>query len=201
MTAETAANIVWPLWYVTWIAAVIWSARTKAQMKSDIAGPARWLAGLGALLLFAPAHLGRGAWRLGPFDALFRRLWLEPAWIAWCLFAAIVAGFAFCSWARLHLCRLWSGFVTVKEGHRVIDTGPYGLVRHPIYTGVIFAALMTAMLRASPAAFAGFALFAAGFAMVAATEERFLREQLGADAYDAYDAYSRRVPMLVPMGR
>jgi protein-S-isoprenylcysteine O-methyltransferase Ste14 len=77
----------------------------------------------------------------------------------------------------------------------VVDTGPYGLVRHPIYSGIIFAALVTALLRASPLAFVGFALFAVGFAMTAAIEERFLRQQLGVDAYDAY---SRRVPMLVP---
>ena len=198
MTAETAANIVWPVWYVTWIAAVVWSARTKTQMKTDMAGPSRWLAGLGSFLLFAPSHLGQSAWKLGPFDVLFRKYWVQPSWVAWSLFVLIVAGFAFCWWARLHLGRLWSGFVTVKEDHRVVDTGPYGLVRHPIYAGVIFSGFMMALLRASPASLIGCAMFAAGFAMIAATEERFLREQLGEDAYDAY---SRRVPMLIPMTR
>jgi protein-S-isoprenylcysteine O-methyltransferase Ste14 len=198
LSAETAADILWPVWYVTWIAAVVWSARTKAQMKTDIVGPGRWLAGLGSCLLFAPSHLGRGPWKLGPFDVLFRKYWVEPSWAAWSLFVLIVAGFAFCWWARLHLGRLWSGFVTVKEDHRVVDTGPYGLVRHPIYAGVIFSGFVMALLRASPASLIGSAMFAAGFAMIAAIEERFLREQLGADAYDAY---SRRVPMLVPMTR
>jgi protein-S-isoprenylcysteine O-methyltransferase Ste14 len=198
MNAETAANILWPVWYATWIAAVVWSARTRTQMKTDIMGANRWLAGLGSFLLFAPAHAGRSAWKLGPLDVFFRKLWLEPSWIAWSLFALIVAGFAFCWWARVHLGRLWSGFVTLKEDHRVVDTGPYGLVRHPIYAGVIVSALMTALLRASPASLIGFPLFAAGFAMTAAIEEHFLREQLGAEAYDAY---SRRVPMLVPLVR
>jgi len=198
MTAETAANILWPVWYVTWIAAVVWSARTKAQMKTDIVGANRLLAGLGSLLLFAPAFLGQSASKFGPLDWFLRKYWLEPPWVAWSLVVLIAAGFAFCWWARLHLGRLWSGFVTVKEDHRVVDTGPYGLVRHPIYAGVIFSGLMMALLRASPASLVGFALFAAGFAMTAAIEERFLREQLGAEAYDAY---SRRVPMLVPMVR
>jgi protein-S-isoprenylcysteine O-methyltransferase Ste14 len=85
--------------------------------------------------------------------------------------------------------------VTLKEDHRIVDTGPYGLVRHPIYSGVMFAALMTALLKASPAAMAGFVLVCVGFAMTARIEERFLRSQLGTHAYDAY---SRRAPMLIP---
>jgi len=198
MSAETAANILWVVWYVTWIAAVVWSARTKVQMKTDMSGPHRWLAGLGSLLLFMPAHHDQSGWSLGRFDWLARKYWIEPTWVAWSLFALTATGFAFCWWARLHLGRLWSGFVTVKENHRVVDTGPYGLVRHPIYAGVIFSAFMMALLRASPASVVGFGLFAAGFSMTAAIEERFLREQLGAEAYDAY---SRRVPMLIPMTR
>ena len=198
MSAETAANILWPVWYITWIAAVVWSARTKTRMKTDMSGLHRWLAGLGAIVLFLPAHYGRSARELGPFDWCLRKYWIEPSWVAWSLFALTAAGFAFCWWARLHLGRLWSGFVTVKEGHRVIDTGPYGWVRHPIYAGVIFSALMTALLRASPASLAGFALLAVGFSMTAAIEERFLREQLGAEGYDAY---ARRVPMLIPLAR
>jgi protein-S-isoprenylcysteine O-methyltransferase Ste14 len=198
MTAETAANILWPVWYVTWIGAVIWSARTKAQMKTDVVGANRWLAGVGACLLFAPAHLGRSAGRLGALGWVFRKAWVNPSWFAWCLFALTVAGFGFCWWARVHLGRLWSGFVTVKDDHKVVDTGPYRWVRHPIYSGVIFSALMMAALRASPASGAGFVLFAVGFAMTAALEEKFLREQLGAQAYDAY---SRRTPMLAPWVR
>jgi len=107
----------------------------------------------------------------------------------------VIAGFGFCWWARLHLGRLWSLLVTLKEDHRIVDTGPYGLVRHPIYSGVMFAALMTALMKASPASLAGALLVCVGFAITAQVEERFLRDQLGAEAYDAY---SRRVPMLIP---
>ena len=54
-----------------------------------------------------------------------------------------LAGIAFTWWARIHLGRFWSNAITRKEGHRVIDTGPYGLVRHPIYTGLIGGMLAT----------------------------------------------------------
>jgi protein-S-isoprenylcysteine O-methyltransferase Ste14 len=198
MSAGVAANILWIAWYATWIAAVIWSGKTKLRMKTDMGGLHRFLPSLGCLLLFAPAGSGKPVFGMPFLGSLTRKLWHEPDWAAWSLFALIAAAFAFCWWARLHLGRLWSGFVTLKEDHRIVDTGPYGLVRHPIYSAVIFAALATAVMRASPASMVGFVLFAAGFSMTARIEERFLREHLGAEAYEAY---SRRVPMLVPMVR
>ena len=90
---------------------------------------------------------------------------------------------------------MWSGLTTVKADHRVVDTGPYRWVRHPIYTGVIAAALFTAAIEASVSGFLGFALIALGFWMTARIEEAFLRQELGAEAYDAY---AKRTPMLVP---
>jgi protein-S-isoprenylcysteine O-methyltransferase Ste14 len=197
MTAETIANILWPIWYATWMAAVVFSARTKKQMGTDVRGLHRMLAGFGSILLFFPAF-ARRSHDASLLDWWTQKLWLAPAWADWLLLALVVAAFAFCWWARLHLGRLWSGLVTLKEGHHIVDTGPYGLVRHPIYSGVIFAAAMTACLRASPTSLLGLLLFATGFSMTAAIEERFLRQQLSAEAYDAY---SRRVPMLVPFMR
>ncbi len=111
------------------------------------------------------------------------------------LVAVQVAGFAFCWWARLHLGRLWSGSVTRKEDHHVVDTGPYGLVRHPIYTGLDAAAIGLALASGQVRIMAGAALIILGCWIKARLEERFLREELGAAAYDAYAA---RVPMLVP---
>jgi protein-S-isoprenylcysteine O-methyltransferase Ste14 len=93
------------------------------------------------------------------------------------------------------LGRLWSGFVSRKEGHRVVDTGPYRLVRHPIYTGIDAASFAVLVVKASPLALAGFVLVVWGYWLKARIEERFLREELGSEAYDAY---ARRVPMLVP---
>jgi protein-S-isoprenylcysteine O-methyltransferase Ste14 len=196
MSVGIAVNILWFVWYVTWIAAVIWSDKTKVQMKTDMGGLHRILSNIGFLLLFVPSNALPPTW--GVFALLSRTVWNEPDWLAWSLFALVAASFGFCWWARRHLGRLWSGFVTLKEGHRMVDTGPYGLVRHPIYSGVMAAALATALIRASPMALAGFVLIVVGFAMTARIEERFLREQLGAEAYDDY---RRRVPMLVPAMR
>jgi protein-S-isoprenylcysteine O-methyltransferase Ste14 len=108
---------------------------------------------------------------------------------------ALSAGILFTWWARIHIGRLWSGSITRKEDHHVVDTGPYALVRHPIYTGLILALLATAAAQATANALAGAVLLNVGFWLKARAEERFLMAELGADAYDAY---RRRVPMLVP---
>ena len=151
------------------------------------------MSGVGVLLLFEP--LGRIA-RSAPFlHVAAARFWPPSALLGWVLFALAAGGFAFCWWARLHLGRLWSGFVTLKEDHRIVDTGPYALVRHPIYSGLMFAALATALMRANLAAFLGAVLIIVGFAMTARIEEGFLRTQLGAANYDDY---RHRVGMLVP---
>jgi len=77
----------------------------------------------------------------------------------------------------------------------VIDTGPYGLVRHPIYSGITLASIATAALRGTASAWLGAAVMTLGWYVKARMEEGFLREELGEDAYDAY---ARRVPMLIP---
>jgi protein-S-isoprenylcysteine O-methyltransferase Ste14 len=193
MTAQASINVLWLAWYVTWIGAVIWSGKTRTQLKTDMVGPHRLFSGLGGMMVFLPSHGLQDTHSL--WTVLRSRLWEANPGLDWTLLALAVGAFAFCWWARAHLGRLWSGFVTLKEDHHIVDTGPYGLVRHPIYTGVIAAMRATAFIRATPAALVGTVLFAVGFSMTARIEERFLRSQLGADAYDSY---SRRVGMLVP---
>ncbi len=107
-----------------------------------------------------------------------------------------VVGFLFAWWARIHLGALWSGSITRKADHRIVDTGPYGIVRHPIYTGLIAAALALAVVKATPVGIAGLALMTVGYWLKGKTEENFLRSELGPEDYDAY---RKRVPMLIPL--
>ena len=90
---------------------------------------------------------------------------------------------------------LWSGQVTKKADHRVVDTGPYAIVRHPIYTGILLAVYATAALKGTVLGLAGAAVITIGLWMKARLEEYFLREELGTN----YDAYRKRVPMLLPL--
>ncbi len=79
------------------------------------------------------------------------------------------------------------------EGGRLIDSGVYGMVRHPIYTGIITAALGWGLATASPAALVSAVLLGAFFDLKARREEAWLLA-----AYPGYAAYRARVRKLVP---
>lgn len=162
--------------------------------------PYRVLLGIGFTLMFV--SLGQ-AWSPVPLpptrEAIlafgFGALWELPQAALWGCALLAAAGFAFTWWARLHLGGLWSSAVTRKEDHKLIDSGPYAFVRHPIYAGLLLGSV--ALLGVSGRTFAviGFGFVVVGLFLKARLEERFLREELGADVYGAY---AKRVPMLVP---
>jgi protein-S-isoprenylcysteine O-methyltransferase Ste14 len=140
-------------------------------------------------------HNGEFSWQNWP--GYLGQARYAPLPVSWAMVGLTFVGFAFAWWARIHLGRLWSGRITRKEGHHVVDTGPYALVRHPIYTGILLSGIATAVALGAVHAYIGAFLLIVGYWMKARIEENWLREQLGpAD----YDAYRKRVPMLVPFG-
>ncbi len=197
---DYAISWAWLAWLVSWWMAAVWRKRAikRPPQAQELAHLAPTV--IGAVMLFfthaAPDDPSRQI--MNPRHPLFQpiQLWMTPPELGWACFALAVVGFLFCWWARLHLGQLWSGNITLKSDHRVVDTGPYRLVRHPIYTGLILSALATALEKATVLAFAGVALIIFGFWLKARMEERFLRAELGREAYDAYAA---KTPMLVPM--
>ncbi len=188
MTPQLYTSIAWGVWLLSWIAAARWADPVAKRPALGEEWLYRAATFVGAVLLFA-----------GPVDPHRApdRLWTLWSAVEWALFAAVVSGMAFVWWARLHLGRLWSSSVTRKTDHRVVDTGPYAIVRHPIYTGLIFAFAATAVQTGTARAVAGILVLTIGFWIKARLEERFLRTELGEGAYDSY---RRRVPMLIPFG-
>ncbi|RRI07004.1 isoprenylcysteine carboxylmethyltransferase family protein [Mesorhizobium tamadayense] len=184
MHPAPAIAAIWLIWIVSWAAAAFWADPVQKRAGFLAEFPYRAVLVVGTILLFIPAHGYAG--RL--------RLWIPSLAGAWICAALIAVGLAFTWWARLHLGRLWSGTVTAKAEHRVVDTGPYGLVRHPIYTGLLLAIFATMAAKGTVWGIASAALLTIGIVMKARLEERFLRGELGA----AYDDYMKRVPMLVP---
>jgi protein-S-isoprenylcysteine O-methyltransferase Ste14 len=176
----TAPNTV-----ASWAVASFWSGRTEKHIKiwDSRAYRAPIIAGAVLLTPWTALVLGeKPLWRLGNGGT-------------YVLAGLSLAGIAFTWWARIHLGRFWSNAITRKEGHHVIETGPYGLVRHPIYTGIIGAILATGAAAATATALLGALLIAFGLWQKARMEEDFLTTELGADVYGPY---RRRVPMLVP---
>jgi protein-S-isoprenylcysteine O-methyltransferase Ste14 len=178
---------LWIGFWLSWLAAAGWSAPTDKSVgvKGEIAY--RIVLIVGGLVLLVPAHGYRGP----------LRLWHVTLDQAWACAGAMVLGFAFCWWARIHLGKLWSGHITKKADHRVIDTGPYRIVRHPIYTGILVAVYATAIAKGTIPGVVGALIITVGIWMKARLEEGWLGQELDAQAYATY---RRRVPMLIPFG-
>lgn len=102
-------------------------------------------------------------------------------------------GLGFAVWARVHIGRNWGTPMTQKHEPELVTSGPYHLVRHPIYSGIMLAGAATAVALGwswlVPTLLAG-----SYFVYSAVVEERFLTEQFP----DAYPAYRRSTKMLVP---
>jgi protein-S-isoprenylcysteine O-methyltransferase Ste14 len=105
----------------------------------------------------------------------------------------VACGLGFAVWARVHIGRNWGMPMTVKEEPELVTSGPYRLVRHPIYTGILTAVLGTA-LSVNLLALAVAAALTVFFLYSATVEER----NLGAIFPRAYPAYRARTKMLIP---
>ena len=175
---------LWVAWLVSWLVAALWASRAAQRPPLGEELPYRALNVIGGLLLFTNFRFPRASFG-----------WREPDWLSILLLCLEVVGFAFAWWARIHLGTLWSGRVTRKADHRIVDTGPYGLVRHPIYTGLLLSFYASLLLRPGLVGLAAGVVMTISFVIKLRLEERFLMRELGADAYEAY---RKRVPMLVP---
>ena len=131
-----------------------------------------------------------------PVPVLGERFVPPAAWPFWVGAALTLAGLLFSVWARVHLGSNWSGVVTVKEDHQLIQSGPYGIVRHPIYTGLLLAFAGSALARGEWRGILAVVIVLWAFWRKLRTEERWMRERFGS----AYESYSERVPALVPFG-
>lgn len=192
---------LWLVFIVTWWMAAVWTAKATSYGRAGQRIGYFLGFGLGFTLLFSipplPWHGTHIYFTIGSALPLWWRLplWRSPIWVSGALLAAQAGLFAFAWWARVHLGKLWSGMLTLREGHRVVDTGPYALVRHPIYTAFIGASWTLALIAATPVALLGAVVLTIVMSVKAKAEEELLRRELGPASYDAYRA---RVPMLVP---
>ena len=141
-----------------------------------------------ALLMAAP-----GQW----LPWLSARFLPDTMIVDWAGLLMVTAGLALAVWARTHLGRNWSGTVTVKEDHELVRSGPYAIVRHPIYTGLLLAMLGTAIILGEWRGLSALCFLSAAFLLKLRREERFMAESFP----ETYPGYRARVPALVPLLR
>jgi len=175
--------------WISWVAYWFWASRN--------AKPTERREPLGSRLLHVvPLVLAVALlWgERGPIAILNSRLFPWAPWEFWVAALVTAAGLLFTVWARVHLGRNWSGVVTIKEGHELIEIGPYALVRHPIYTGLLVAIFGSALAQGEWRGMLAVLISFAALWRKLHTEERWMTERFG----DEYVAYRQRVPALIP---
>jgi protein-S-isoprenylcysteine O-methyltransferase Ste14 len=114
-------------------------------------------------------------------------------WLLGTGLAFFVLGLALAVWARVYLGRNWGMPMSRKADPELVTTGPYGRIRHPIYSGVILGTVGTA-IAVSPYWLIAVAILGAYFLFSAVIEERTMARLFPA----AYPPYKRATKMLIP---
>jgi protein-S-isoprenylcysteine O-methyltransferase Ste14 len=184
-SARQWINALWILFGLYWLVSAFKRKKTK-QRES-------W----GQRLLYV-LPLAVAFWLLSRPEAHFGLLGarLVPASLAteWSGVLLTAAGVAVAFWARWHLGANWSGTVTLKEGHELIRTGPYGTIRHPIYTGILLALFGTAVAAGEVRGLLAVAMAWVSFYCKARREESFLTQEFG----EKFGAHAKQTGMFLP---
>jgi|SRR5579872_4053659 len=114
--------------------------------------------------------------------------------IAYIGLAVTILGLGFAVWARFVIGRNWGGLITVQQDHKLMRKGPYGIVRHPIYSGFMLATLGGAILVGQIGGLISVALIVISWGYKARLEETLMVEQFGSE----YEDYRRHVNALIP---
>ena len=124
---------------------------------------------------------------------IFNVIYTTSPTLGWASAAVTAIGIGFAIWARLTLGRNWSPRPAAKEQHEFVMTGPYAYVRHPIYTGIMLAALGTALLGS----ILGIVVFIVATITLAWRMDK--EEQIMLELFPRqYPAYQQRTKRLVP---
>lgn len=185
LNLHTAIGWSWYGLAAVWIATLAFTKRTVRSQS----GPSRLFQV--SLVLLSFTLLAGSSFQSG---WLAVRVLPDNPLLAWIGFALTIFGCLWAVWARLVLGANWSGQATVKAGHELVVSGPYALTRHPIYSGILLAAMGTATSVGEVRCLMGLGLLAICFAVKIGQEERLMIETFA----DSYRIYRTQVRALIP---
>ena len=177
---------IWAIWELYWgiSARGVKRATSKESLSTRIPVIIGLL--LSLVLMLAPGWLG-------PFFG--QRILPDDDALYFAGLALLLFGMYWAFWARHTLGSNWSGRVTIKEEHELITRGPYRWVRHPIYTGVLFAFAGTALALGRMGNLFAIAIMLVVFAHKIRLEEKVLDQHFGTK----YADYRRSAKTLIPL--
>lgn len=178
-------NTLWGVFLLVWLMASFNVKRTVAAQPIASRALQVIVVTVGFVLIFSRI-----------FDySLFARPLLPPVSVVPYLGLILaVSGVGLAIWARFFIGRNWSADVTLKQDHQLIRSGPYRLVRHPIYSGLLLALLGTVLITNEFKGYLGILFCAFGFHLKAAVEEKFMTQRFGGE----YQQYQQQTKALIP---
>jgi len=132
--------------------------------------------------------------RRAHFGPLERRFLPNSQTGIWIGIGVTACGMALAIWARSHLGANWSAAITILSSHSLVSTGPYARLRHPIYSGLLFAITGTALAQGEWRGLLALAIAFIVWSIKARKEESWLRDEFGAQ----FEEYSQRTGFLLP---
>jgi protein-S-isoprenylcysteine O-methyltransferase Ste14 len=178
-------SVCWAVFWIYWSLATPRRRASKRKVTHTFTVLNTGLLYLGFVLVL----LGRAL--PGPLDLLVVPQAI-PIAVMGTVFAIIGAAFAI--WSRQSLRRNWSGEVAIMEGQQFIRSGPYAIVRHPIYAGMLLALFGTTLVSSTIGSLLGFLLSIISIWQKACIEEQFLLVEFG----EQYVNYQNEVKFLIP---
>ncbi|MFZ3244499.1 MAG: isoprenylcysteine carboxylmethyltransferase family protein [Candidatus Acidiferrales bacterium] len=180
----TPALILWVIFSIYWTIASRNSAENKSSESNTSTALHQIMLNVALLQLFIPVPGLKG--------------WFLPQRFHFLVAVGVivqVAFFVLAILARRHLGRNWSAEVRIGEGHELVRTGPYRLLRHPIYTAMLGMFLGTAIASSQYHALLGLGILVMAYLRKTRLEENILRETFGTE----WDAYRRTTWAFVPL--
>jgi protein-S-isoprenylcysteine O-methyltransferase Ste14 len=184
--AALAIVLCWCIYLAYWLFTAC-SVKRTAERQNPVWLGVRIAVVLVAILLF------RNVGPLSPYTS--QVLWSYTPTVGMIATLVSLAGLTVMLWARTILGRNWSGAVTFKEQHELVEQGPYRYIRHPIYSGLLMLVLGVSILGGSAGGFAAFVVILLWFWFKAHQEERLLAKHFP----EEYPRYRARVKGFVPL--
>jgi len=188
---EQVLTICRELTVLFWIAhEIFWAANSRGNKEAELKGKT-----LPRLVALAAILLGFALVYAPWFSVGFLAVKVTPE-TAFSGIAGVLlcgAGILFTWWSRQTLGTNWSGAVTIKKDHELIQRGPYLIVRHPIYAGSLIALLGSAVAMSELKGFLAVVLVFVGLLKKINEEEIVLESH-----FSEYRLYKLRVKKLIP---
>jgi protein-S-isoprenylcysteine O-methyltransferase Ste14 len=176
-------RLLWMLIMMAWLAFAMESNEAIAVKRDRRSDVAVWIVSVGWVVLLVNRFNGP---QLIPRIMLIR--------IVGSLFT--ITGFAFALWARVYLGSNWDSVISLKMDHKLVRTGPYAIVRHPIYFGFMLALMGSILTFGHLRSLVAAIMVTAAWLFKSGLEESFMMDHFGSEYAQYRDNVKRLIPMI-----